>query len=51
MYPALYLIAMKLQSNHSGNKVYHNYKSPKLSHQQAIVVADVHCNAITSSDC
>ena len=40
---------MKLQSNHSGNEVYH--KSPKLSHQQALVVADVHCNTTTSSDC
>ena len=39
----------KLQSNHNGNKVYH--KSPKLSRQQALVVADVHCNTITSSDC
>ena len=37
---------MKLQSNHNGNKVHH--KSPKLSRQQAIVVADVHCN---TSDC
>ena len=39
----------KLQSNHSGIEVYH--KSPKLSRQQALVVADVHCNTITSSDC
>ena len=38
----------KLQSNHSDNKDYHK---PKLTHQQAIVVADVHCNAITSTDC
>ena len=39
----------KSQSNHSDNEVYH--KSPKLSRQQALVVADVHCNTITSSDC
>ena len=35
--------------NHSGNKVHH--KSPKLSRQQALVVADVYSNTITSSDC
>ena len=40
---------MKLQSNHSDNEVCH--KSPKLSRQQALVVADVHCNTTTSSDC
>ena len=39
----------KPRFNHSGNKVHH--KSPKLSRQQALVVADVHSNTITSSDC